>query len=233
MKRSLLAKRPSAQTRVRNGPANTDRASHGTSIGCRWATSGTNITKPTTIMITRHRRLSRGTSSTSSTRILSTRQRLRRTGSNESTGENAGSHSRKLERRIHASSDSWQGHRMRTLRSGLLTRSGIIVRRGSEDLGPPLTRYAPCHDDLCNSYTDILIQGILQLHFQFKRVCFLPLFSVSSKLTSPRSITGNNLSRRPRSVINCHYVRYSIIITKQRWSAWSRVGVWIIAFIWI
>lgn len=84
---------------------------------------------------------------------------------------------------------------MRTLRSGLLTRSGTIVRRGSEVLGLLLTRYAPSRHYHYNSCANTSIQGILQLHFQFKRVCVLP-FTPCSVLTIRRSITASDCSRR-------------------------------------
>lgn len=105
--------------------------------------------------------------------------------------------------------------------------------RGSEVSGLLSTRYAPLRYDYFSSCANANIQGILQLHFQFKRVCFLPLYSLFSVLTIPRFITASDFRRQQHFVINCDYVRSSIIITKQKVERMESVGVWIIAFIWI
>lgn len=105
--------------------------------------------------------------------------------------------------------------------------------RGSEVSGLRLTRYAPSRHDYFIGCANTSVQGILQLHFQFKRVRFLPLYSLFSVLTISRSITASDFRRRQRFVINCDYVRYSIIITKQKVECMESVGVWIITFIWI
>ena len=92
-------------------------------------------------MTIHHQRSSMGISSTFFTQTLSTRRKLRHTALNERTEENAGSPSHRPEKKIRASSGSWQARRMKTLPSGSLTRNGTTVPKENEGLEPLSTRY--------------------------------------------------------------------------------------------